>query len=43
MMKAGIPASLSIPAHTEVARGTLRVLINKAEVTVEQFISAIPK
>ncbi len=31
-------ATLSIPNHPEVARGTLRRLIARADVTVEEFI-----
>ena len=33
-------ATLSIPNHAEVARGTLRSLIAKAGLTVEQFLEA---
>ena len=40
LVKAGYPASLSVPDHAEVARGTLRSLIRKAGLTVEQFLSA---
>ncbi len=36
-------ATLSIPKHNEVARGTLRTLISKAEITVEDFLSALRK
>ncbi len=38
MTKSGHMATLSIPNHPEVARGTLRSLISKAGVTVEQFL-----
>jgi len=38
MTKPGHVASLSIPAHDLVARGTLRALIAKAGLTVEQFV-----
>lgn len=34
-------ATLSVPDHNEVARGTLRSLIACAEIEVEEFISAI--
>ena len=34
-------ATLSVPNHPEVARGTLRGLIQKARLTVEEFIEAI--
>ena len=36
-------ATLSIPNHAEVARGTLRSLIAKAGLTVEQFLEASNK
>lgn len=38
MTKPGHIATLSIPNHPEVARGTLRSLIAKAGLTVEQFL-----
>lgn len=34
-------ATLSVPEHAEVARGTLRGLIAKTELTVEQFVEAL--
>ena len=40
MTKEGHSATLSIPNHPEVARGTLRSLITKAGITVEEFIEA---
>ncbi|MFN8486789.1 MAG: type II toxin-antitoxin system HicA family toxin [Caldilineaceae bacterium] len=40
MAKEGHIATLSIPNHTEVARGTLRSLVAKAGLTVEAFIEA---
>jgi predicted RNA binding protein YcfA (HicA-like mRNA interferase family) len=36
----GAPAILSIPDHAQVARGTLRVLIAKAGLTIEEFLAA---
>ena len=33
-------ATLSVPAHRQVARGTLRTLIARADLTVEEFLSA---
>jgi predicted RNA binding protein YcfA (HicA-like mRNA interferase family) len=42
MIKAGEVATLSVPDHTEVARGTLRSLIRAAGITVEQFVAALP-
>ena len=41
LVKAGSIASLSVPDHREVAKGTLRSLVRDAGLTVEQFISAI--
>jgi predicted RNA binding protein YcfA (HicA-like mRNA interferase family) len=40
MTKSGHIATLSIPDHPQVARGTLRTLIAKAGFTVEEFLSA---
>ncbi len=40
MTKPGHLATLSIPEHSEVARGTLRGLISKAGLTVDQFLEA---
>ncbi len=34
-------ATLSIPNHKEVARGTLRSLIRSANLTVDEFVSAV--
>jgi len=39
-VREGHPAMLSIPAHKEVARGTLRSLIRSAGLTVDEFIAA---
>jgi predicted RNA binding protein YcfA (HicA-like mRNA interferase family) len=41
MTKEGNIATLSIPDHPHVARGTLRSLIQKSGLTIEQFIEAI--
>jgi hypothetical protein len=41
MIKLGHPATLSIPNHPSVARGTLRSLINKASVSVDDFLMAL--
>lgn len=41
MAKAGHIATLSVPDHPEVARGTLRSLIQKAGLTVDEFLSAV--
>jgi predicted RNA binding protein YcfA (HicA-like mRNA interferase family) len=40
MTRPGHIATLSIPDHPEVARGTLRTLINKAGLTVEESVAA---
>ena len=39
LVKEGSMASLSVPDHREVARGTLRGLIRAAEMTVEEFVA----
>ena len=41
LVKAGHPATLSMPDHREVARGTLRSLIRAAGLTVEEFSSVL--
>ena len=41
LIKEGSIATLSVPKHKEVARGTLRSLIARANLTVNQFLSAI--
>ena len=43
MTKEGHIATLSVPNHPEVARGTLRGLIAKAGITVEEFLEALKK
>jgi len=40
LIKPGHAATLSVPDHSEVARGTLRALIRRAGVSVEEFTSA---
>lgn len=40
MVKEGEPATLSIPDHREVAKGTLGSLIRSAGLTVQEFVSA---
>ncbi len=37
LTKQGQIATLSVPNHSEVARGTLRSLIQKAGLTIEEF------
>jgi predicted RNA binding protein YcfA (HicA-like mRNA interferase family) len=39
LTKAGVPTILSIPDHREVRRGTLRSLIRKAGLSVEEFLA----
>jgi predicted RNA binding protein YcfA (HicA-like mRNA interferase family) len=40
MVKEGHNATLSVPNHPEVAKGTLRSLIRAADLTVSEFITA---
>jgi predicted RNA binding protein YcfA (HicA-like mRNA interferase family) len=41
MTKDGEIATLSVPNHKEVARGTLRNLIRAANLTTDEFVAAI--
>jgi len=41
LVKDGEIATLSIPNHREVAKGTLRSLIRTAGLTVNEFVNAI--
>jgi predicted RNA binding protein YcfA (HicA-like mRNA interferase family) len=41
MTKEGEVATLSIPNHKEVARGTTRSLIRSANLTVDEFVKAV--
>jgi len=41
LTKPGNPATLSVPDHAQVARGTLRALITRAGLTVEEFLAAV--
>lgn len=43
MVKEGHIATLSVPNHSQVARGTLRSLIARAGLTVEEFLKAVEK
>ncbi len=43
LTKSGHAATLSIPNHPQVARGTLRALIAKAGLTVEEFLDAVSR
>ena len=41
LIKEGSMATLSVPNHPEVARGTLRALIGSAGITVDEFLDAL--
>lgn len=41
MEKAGYIATLSVPNHNEIKRGTLRNLIKDAELTIEEFLDLL--
>jgi len=41
LVKEGHIATLSIPDHHEVARGTLRSLIARAGLTIEEFLNVL--
>ena len=41
LTKTGEIVTLSVPDHKELAKGTLRSLIRAANLTVEQFVSAL--
>jgi predicted RNA binding protein YcfA (HicA-like mRNA interferase family) len=41
LAKEGSLATLSVPNHPEVARGTLRALIGRAGVTVDEFMEVL--
>ena len=41
LTKPGHITTLSVPNHPQVARGTLRSLIAKAGLTVEEFVEAL--
>lgn len=43
LTKEGHIATLSVPNHPEVARGTLRNLISRAGVTLKEFLEALGK
>ena len=40
LVKDGEMATLSVPDHAEVAKGTLRSLIRQAGITVAEFVAA---
>ena len=39
MIKKGVRANLSIPQHKELSVGTLRALIRKSDMTVDDFLA----
>jgi predicted RNA binding protein YcfA (HicA-like mRNA interferase family) len=41
MVKEGHVATLSVPNHKEIAKGTLRSLIRSANLTVTEFLDAV--
>jgi predicted RNA binding protein YcfA (HicA-like mRNA interferase family) len=41
LSKQGHLYTLSVPNHPEISRGTLRALISKAGLTVDEFIKAL--
>lgn len=41
LVKEGHNVTLSVPNHPEVARGTLRTLIARAGLTVEEFLDQL--
>lgn len=41
LIKEGHIATLSVPDHREVAKGTLRSLIRSSGLTVEEFVSLV--
>jgi predicted RNA binding protein YcfA (HicA-like mRNA interferase family) len=41
MVKDGHPATLSVPDHRTVAKGTLRSLLRSARVTIDEFAAAL--
>jgi predicted RNA binding protein YcfA (HicA-like mRNA interferase family) len=43
LTKEGQIASLSVPKHPQVARGTLRTLIGRAGMTVQEFLEALER
>lgn len=43
LTKSGHSATLSVPKHDRVARGTLRSLIGQANITIEEFLRVVSK
>ena len=42
LVKEGHMASLSVPDHSEVGKGTLRSLIRSAGLSLAEFVTALP-
>jgi predicted RNA binding protein YcfA (HicA-like mRNA interferase family) len=43
LTKVGHVATLSVPNHAEVARGTLRTLIARAGISMDEFLETLEK
>jgi predicted RNA binding protein YcfA (HicA-like mRNA interferase family) len=43
LTKPGHIATLSVPNHPQVARGTLRTLLARAGITVKEFLAALER
>ena len=43
MTKTGFSETLSVPDHRELKPGTLRALIRKASLTIDQFEAFLPQ
>ncbi len=41
LVKSGHVATLSVPEHKEIAKGTLRSLVRAAGLSVEEFLAAM--
>ena len=41
MVKPGFPETLSVPDHRQLRPGTLRALIRKADLNVEEFLTLL--
>ena len=41
LVRAGMSVTLSVPAHRELDRGTLRALVRLAGATVDEFVDAL--
>ncbi len=41
LTKPGVRANLTVPQHAELAQGTLRALIKRSELTVDEFLALL--